>query len=245
MDKHPQAIISPRDCLALQVTLILALMLALLGTASGQALSKADVLEMQAAGLDKSVLIKKIGRDGISFDMSADTILELKKASVPIEVINALLDAKGPERPGRPTGNSDESFDIRALYQAGKYTELVDKLNAHLKEAPNDYRSRAILVTTLLKLHDRALALTELDRLKHLSDASAATYAQKLDSLIATLDQQEKTKQNLEAALKNYNAAEAEKSVAALPISDAQKRLLAVYLDFYGANFEAARSKLN
>ena len=59
---------------------LLTMMLA--GPAMGQGLSKSDVLRMQQEGVDKSILEKKINRDGINFQMTADVILELKNAQM-------------------------------------------------------------------------------------------------------------------------------------------------------------------
>ena len=57
---------------------------------STTALSKDKLAALRTAGLSDSVLIQQIEKDGISFDMTADTTLELKGSGFSNDVLQAL-----------------------------------------------------------------------------------------------------------------------------------------------------------
>jgi hypothetical protein len=71
------------------------LTIALLSIGSfGQSLSKQDVLDLKKAGVDKTVMIQQIQKDGINFEMNAATTIELKNLGFSDDVLSALLSSK-------------------------------------------------------------------------------------------------------------------------------------------------------
>ena len=73
---------------------LVALVLMILPCASYcQALSKQNIIDLHRAAVDDSVLIQKVAHDGIDFEMSSETILELQKDGISSEVMKALLSA--------------------------------------------------------------------------------------------------------------------------------------------------------
>lgn len=70
------------------------LFLAVGGAGQNEVLSNNDIVEMTRAGLPESVILTKIkGAEG-RFDVSVASLIEMKKAGVGNEVINALLQSK-------------------------------------------------------------------------------------------------------------------------------------------------------
>ena len=61
-------------------------------SASAASLSVDDVIKLSKAGVDDDVIIQKIKKQGQSFDLSTDQLIQLKSASVSSRVIQVMLD---------------------------------------------------------------------------------------------------------------------------------------------------------
>src|SRR5436190_23732374 len=68
--------------------------------AFGQAelLTNSKIMEMTRAGLEPEIILLKIRSSAVSFDISADALIELKKAGVKDDVISAMVE-KGRSTP--------------------------------------------------------------------------------------------------------------------------------------------------
>ena len=138
------------------LTLVLALFLGS-NALFAQGLSEQKLIELKNAGIDNSLIVKQIEKDGISFRMDADATIRLKKLGFAQDVLNALLSA-GDEK----TGSTVED-PVKTLYSQGKYAELCDYLKSQLEKDPANYRLRAILIGALLKINQQPAALAELE----------------------------------------------------------------------------------
>ena len=72
--------------------------------AQTETLTNATVIEMSKIGLDKEINLKKINDSQNSFDVSANALIELKKANVADEVIALMLE-KSEAKPGLKKSN--------------------------------------------------------------------------------------------------------------------------------------------
>lgn len=222
------------------------LMLLFSGTAKAQALSRQDILNLSSAGVSDDIITQKIQKDGISFDMSADAILELRKAGLSNGVIKKLLAAKVNKPESSPSIIApDINLRAQELYRAGKYGEAADYLERNLSTNPSDYKSRAILILSLLKLNENASANQEFSELKANSqDPIARKYVEKLETLLALLEKQREGKARLLTALKNFNAQEASTAIEQLAASPLQREFLNIIVDSYSGNFESSHTRI-
>jgi hypothetical protein len=165
------------------IAVVLLLSTSLFAQVSTNALSKEKLVALKSAGISDSILIQQIQKDGISFDMDADTTLELKKAGFSNEVLQTLL--KAASKPSAISTPAAESDPIRALYEQKKYAELADYVKARLDRNSDDGRSRVILIVSLLKLRNNDAGLAEFARLKANShDSFAPKYALQVQSVL-------------------------------------------------------------
>jgi tetratricopeptide (TPR) repeat protein len=215
--------------------------------ASAQALSKQDILKLSSGGVADEIIIQKVQQDGIAFDMSADTILELRNAGLPNGVIKALISAKVSKTQTVPSiVVPDTTIRAQELYKAGKYGELADYLKKILSANPLDYKARTFLILCFLKLGDSASADHEFSELKNnTQDANARRYVEKVENLLALLEKQKEGKARLLTALKSFNAQEASTDIEQLAASPLQKEFLTIILDSYSGNFESAHARLS
>jgi len=85
-------------------------------TAQTETLTNAMIVEMSKIGLDKDIILKKIGISNNSFDVSTEALIELKKSGVDNAVITVMIEKAGlktaPETmPTTPqTDNSSQGF---------------------------------------------------------------------------------------------------------------------------------------
>jgi len=222
---------------ALLLTLLLAPVL------FAQALSKQDVIELKKAGVDDRVLIQQIQKDGISFELNAATTIELKGLGVSDDVLSALLSSgKTANRPAPATQNDS----VGALYKAGRFPELADRLKTTLKANPSDYKTQALLILTLLKMKENDAAHAEYQQLAaHNQDPAAVRYVNQVKALIDSLQATEEAKTKLIAAVKDDRVADATAVVDQLPVSLMQKELLRINLDLYQGKFDQARDRFS
>jgi len=136
--------------------------------------------------------------------------------------------------------------NVAALYKAGKFSELADTLKATIKANPTDYRSRALLVMTLLKMKEKDAAQDEFQQLAvHEQDPRAAQFVQQVKILFEALGKNEEAKSKLLAALKDYRPIDAYVVVDQLSASQLQKEILKIDLDVYQAKFDQARERFS
>jgi hypothetical protein len=209
---------------------------------STAALSKDKLAALRTAGLSDSVLIQQIDKDGISFDMSADMTLELKGSGFSNDVLQALLRASKPASSSAVRAGQVDS--VAALYRAGRFPELADRLKTTLKANPTDYKTQALFIMTLLKIKETAVAQDEFKQLAvHEQDPAAAPLVNQVRTLFDTLAKTQDAKNKMLVALKSYRAADANAIVDQLPASPVQKEILRINLDLYQGKFDQARER--
>ena len=226
------------------VGVILLLGASLFAQGSSNALSKEKLVALKNAGLNDSVLIQQIQKDGIGFDMNADTTLELKNVGFSNEVLQALLQASSKMTSG--SGQPTQNDSVAALYKAGRFPELADRLRATLKANPSDYKTEALLIMTLLKMKEQDAAHTEFQQLAaHETDLSAAAFVKQVKTLFESLAKTEEAKSKLIAALKDYRVSDATEILDRLSASPTQKEILKINLDMYEGKFDQARDRFS
>lgn len=82
-------------------TLIFLLIFASTVFAQSETLTNAEIVEMTRAGLGAQIIVQKIASSDANFDISAKGLIELKKAGVSDEVIQALIE-KNRATPVKP-----------------------------------------------------------------------------------------------------------------------------------------------
>lgn len=222
-----------------------AVCLSSLGQTLGNAISKDQLIALRNAGLGDSVLIEQIKKDGISFEMTPDTTLELKKAGFSDEVLGALLQV-GSKTLSTESAQRAQEDSVVALYKAGRFPELADRLRSTRKANPTDYKTQALLIMTLLKMKEKDAAQAEFQQLAARSqDPAAAPYVKQVKTLLDSLHATEDAKSKLVAAVKDDRIADANAIVDQLPASRVQKELLRINLDIYQGKFDQARDRFS
>ena len=234
------------SCRVLAFSLVaLACCLSSSGQNSGSAISKDKLIALKNSGLGDAVLIEQIKKDGINFEMNADTTLELKKAGFSDDVLEALLQG-GDKAPSTELARAAQDNSVAGLYKAGRFPELADRLRLALKENPTDYKAHALLIMTLLKMKQNDAAHAEFQQLAaHDQDPAATHYVSQVKALLDSLQATEEAKSKLIAAVKNGRVTEANAIVDQLPASLTQKELLRINLDVYKGKFDQARERFS
>ncbi len=70
-----------------------------------------EVISLTAAGLNKNIIINKISTSKSKFDLSTDSLIQLKKAGVADEVVTAMLQAKTGATTGTVTVSTTTKGD--------------------------------------------------------------------------------------------------------------------------------------
>src|ERR1700674_1722981 len=205
--------------------------------AIAQAISKADLVALKRAGVDDSIVIRKIQSDGIAFDVSAQNILELKNAGVSNSVLDALVAAS--------TKPSENTALYKQLYGSGEYGQLADHLRSALAKEPQDAKLRTLLILTLLRLNDRPQADAEFLKLQQANSGEKSPYLTRIQKLFKDLDSQDAARGLLTNALQNFQVKEAKAQIDNLSASDEQKTLLRAYLSAYQGAFQEASDTLS
>ena len=203
-------------------------------------LSEADIIRLHAAGLSDDTIIQQIQHDGVFFQTDANTTIRLKAAGISENVIKALFG--GGNASARPSSNFEIFSQTKVLYEEKQYGKLADLLRAQLSSSPKDFRSRTILIMTLLKISDRADADAEYSKLRSFTDGDAKPYVRQVESVVSQLAKLEASKTKLVAALQDWRADEALQEITNMPLSDTQKDLLRVYILAYEGKFADAKA---
>ncbi|MDQ3281550.1 MAG: hypothetical protein M3Q69_09065, partial [Acidobacteriota bacterium] len=100
---------------------VVALMLALTAAAADKPLTNNDVVALVKAELGSSVIIAKIKQaPEVSFDLSIDQLIQLKKQAVPQNVIEAVLDRSGGNSAAPPNGSgAQQNWTVRLVTPTG------------------------------------------------------------------------------------------------------------------------------
>lgn len=89
------------------VWLIAILCFAFSAFAQGEVLTNAQIVEMSKIGLEKQIILKKIADTPNNFDVSANALIELKKAGIDNEIIALMLEkSKKSETMNAVTNNA-------------------------------------------------------------------------------------------------------------------------------------------
>jgi hypothetical protein len=117
-------------------------------------------------------------------------------------------------------------------------------LKSRLEKNPQDYRSRAILIGTLLKIDGQSAALAELQTLSaQTKDSAAKPYFERASLMVSNWQKQQEGKERLLADLRNYSYADANLAVDQLSASAMQKTVLHMLIDSYAGRFDAALAR--
>lgn len=86
--------------------------LACLVNAQTETLTNLQIVEMSKVGLDKQIILKKISDSQNNFDVSANALIELKKANVPDEIIALMLEKSATKREPGISNVSNQNSQI-------------------------------------------------------------------------------------------------------------------------------------
>jgi hypothetical protein len=117
--------------------IILILLVAIGVAAQKEVLSNAEIIEMTRAGLPESVIITKIKGSEGRFDVSVASLIEMKKAGVGNDVINALLQSKPapPEKAAGETAAADPAKRASPVFTGPREALLSAKTIAIKKNS--------------------------------------------------------------------------------------------------------------
>lgn len=131
-----------------------------------EVLTNQNIVEMARVGLSLDIIRRTIGRSQVKFDTSAAALIELKKANVSDEIIEAMIDR---QESGQPVANpvaggySDSDASNRAVASRPATTkkELIANAKTIALVKSSAHPSRQALEKELLKRPDfRATNLT-------------------------------------------------------------------------------------
>lgn len=74
-------------------------------------ITNSEIIELTKAGLDKSIIIQKIRASKTNFDLSTDSLIQLKQAGVADEVVGAMLKAKTGVAVGNSSAQNTQAGD--------------------------------------------------------------------------------------------------------------------------------------
>lgn len=95
-------------------TLFLTTCLAFSIGAQTEILTNATIIEMSKVGLEKEIILKKINDSPNNFDVSANALIELKKANVAAEVIALMMDKSEPKTVPNKLNDNPQSYSESA-----------------------------------------------------------------------------------------------------------------------------------
>ncbi|MBS1807376.1 MAG: hypothetical protein JST84_04190 [Acidobacteria bacterium] len=228
-----------RQLFQIQLTCLLMVVLSVTALAQNP-LSKADLIKLSEGGMPPSIIIKQIQTYGIAFKADVDSLLELRKAKVPDEVIEVLI-----ARQNQPTAPSAFLEVGRTLYNRGDYAGVVELAMQRIASDTTDSSARYLLAVASLRLQKRNVAETQLAALQQAQDTVSKTLSEKLEALLKRFDGLAKAKTSLETELRGYNSEAAFQVIDQMQLPDAQKDLLRVYLNAYRGRYELARHQLD
>jgi hypothetical protein len=94
--------------------------------AQTEVLTNATVIEMSKVGLDKEIILKKINDSPNKFDVSANALIELKKASVADDVIALMLEKnEAKNEPNNPVQTSQNFSESQPSNETKQFSTTV------------------------------------------------------------------------------------------------------------------------
>lgn len=111
------------------VIFIIVLIFAISTPAQNETLTNTDIVEMMRAGLSTEIVLRKVRTSNTKFDVSANGLIGLKKASIADDVITAMIDRQEilppNEKPGSTPAYSESGITPNTF--ASPPTAAVDK----------------------------------------------------------------------------------------------------------------------
>jgi hypothetical protein len=98
------------------------------GPALARRLTIDDIIKLSTAGFSDDVIIEKIKKNGLAFDLSTDQMIQLKSAGVSDKVVQVMLDPAKADAPAAPTA---------AAAKAGSDPSLPDEIGVYYRKQPD------------------------------------------------------------------------------------------------------------
>lgn len=120
------------------ITLAFCLIMISITASAAETLTNRSVERMVAAGLSPDIITSKIRSTQSTFDVSIDTILELKKKGIHDDIIKAMVEVAGSKRttpPPRGDYNQSGQYYEPDSYRPQREMDQVGKLLADIKKA--------------------------------------------------------------------------------------------------------------
>jgi hypothetical protein len=228
-------------------TLVFGVMLLLLAPATSVALTKEQLLSMHRSGMSGQVLINTIVSDRPDFDLTPETLVQLKTAGLSDEVLAALQRSRarlhaGPADDGAAATPLDQA---KRRYADGHFADSTAIARRLVDSTPDNFAARVVLIASLLRSNDRDGARRALAEARaHATTPSDVAALQGVMALAERLERLQPQKETLRAALARQNARAALAAIDVLEISDEQKSLLRVWIDLYRGDPDAALAKI-
>ena len=131
--KHLIKILFLTACLALSIG------------AQTEILTNATIIEMSKIGLEKEIILKKINDSSNNFDVSANALIELKKANVVDEIIALMMEKSEKKTELKLNDNPQNYSESAPVNEAQQFSPLV----VTPKEALQRAKTIAILKSSL------------------------------------------------------------------------------------------------
>ena len=195
------------------------------------ATTKAQLLDMHRAGLSPALILQALEKDPADFAVTPETLIELRKAGIPDDVLKVLL---APAR-------ADAVVQARTLYDTGKHREAASALEAHLATSPSDFNAGLLLAASLIKAGALDEAQARLDALTaHAASDAQRTVATRMRAVLDKARDVTASRQKLLAALRDYRKDEALQLADAAAYAPLQASILRAYIHGYAGEFDKA-----
>lgn len=112
--------------------------------AQTEVLTNKDVILMTQAGLGKELIIKKIKDSGGKYDVSAQNLIDLKKAGIDDSIIETMM-----EKATTTTAKTDQQYSDSQPTFSGNYTNSLERIVLSPKEALHNAKTIAITKSSL------------------------------------------------------------------------------------------------
>lgn len=129
-------------------TLLFLLIFASTIFAQTETLTNTEIVEMTRAGLGAAIIVQKINSTDANFDISARALIELKKAGVQDEVIQALIE-KNRATPVNVAGKQTQTFSESQPSPTSENKVLVENKAVTPAEALRSAKTIALVKSSL------------------------------------------------------------------------------------------------
>jgi hypothetical protein len=132
---------------------------------------------------------------------------------------------------------------LRGFYQTRKYSAMVELLQTAITrlDAP---KYRALLALAALRTGDRELAQQQLSALSTRTDEGSSEYFSQIRSDLEAYDQAVQTRDAFLQAVAEHRPQDAKAQAAGLPLNEAQRLQIDLYLSIFQGEYDAARAQL-